>query len=56
MGNRTKVPMEQTETRSLVVAFLDYLRLRHGAIVEVIVRDWLFDKEKRLAWKSQQKD
>jgi hypothetical protein len=48
MGNRTRIPMEQTETRALVNAFLDYLQLRHGAIVEIIVNDWVREKNKRL--------
>jgi hypothetical protein len=48
MGNRTRVPVEQTETRALINAVLNYLQLRHGAIVEVIVKDWVAEKDERL--------
>jgi hypothetical protein len=48
MGSRMKIPMEQPHTRALVDAILDYLLMSHGAIVEIIVKDWLEGKQKRL--------
>lgn len=48
MGSRTRIPTEQVEVRALVSAFLNYLLLRHGAIVEIIVKDWVKEKDKRL--------
>ena len=46
-------PLEQPYTRALVNAILDYLLNTHGAIIELIVKDWIADKEKRLAWKRK---
>lgn len=48
MGNRTRVPMEQPQTRAYINAFLDYLQAIHGPIVEIIVKDWSHEKDKRL--------
>lgn len=50
-----KRPLEQPFTRALINSLLDYFVNIHGAMVEIIVRDWLEEKEKRLAWKHEDK-
>ena len=48
MGRRTRVPIEKPNARALVNAFLDYLSMVHGDFIKIAVKDWLYEKEKRL--------
>lgn len=50
-----KRPLEQPFTRAFINSLLDYFVNIHGAMVEIIVREWLEEKEKRLAWKHEDK-
>lgn len=37
-------PLEQPKTRAYIYAFLDYMIATHGAIIFIIVKDWLKEK------------
>ena len=46
-------PLEKPYVRALINSLLDYFYNLHGAAVELIVKDWLKEREERLAWKRK---
>jgi hypothetical protein len=46
-------PLEKPYLRAMIVSALDYLQNLHGAFVEVVVQEWLFEKKKRLEWREK---
>ena len=46
-------PLEKPYLRAMIESMLDYWQSLHGAFVQMVVEDWLFEKKKRLEWREK---